>query len=208
MTTAICYTTDESHKCWWKKLDTKEHVLLKSVYTNFKERLNKSLLEVRTVTLGNKVSGGDFRRVSGGAIDILLVDPGGGYRVCLLTFSPLSAYILYFKIQRGFLLFFWYVCFPVVERKKTDIELNLSQSLSWELTQIPNRNRQQDSGELSQGTERNRVTADAYFRPISQVQPMKLWDKLKRTTHMLIFYMRIIELEHTWEIIKVQKKNL
>ena len=194
MTTAICYTTDESHKCWWKKLDTKEHVLLKSVYTNFKERLNKSLLEVR--------------RVSGGAIDILLVDPGGGYRVCLLTFSPLSAYILYFKIQRGFLLFFWYVCFPVVERKKTDIELNLSQSLSWELTQIPNRNKQQDSGELSQGTERNRVTADAYFRPISQVQPMKLWDKLKRTTHMLIFYMRIIELEHTWEIIKVQKKNL
>ena len=62
----------------------------------------------------------------------------------------------------------------MVERKKTDIELNLSQSLSWELTQIPIRKRQEDGGELSQGPERNRVTADAYFRPISQAHPMKL----------------------------------
>ena len=68
-TTAICYTIDESHKCWLKKLDMKEHVLLKSVYTNFKERLNKSLLEVRTVTLGNKVSGG----TSGEFLEVLLI---------------------------------------------------------------------------------------------------------------------------------------
>lgn len=132
----------------------KKHILLKSVCTNFKERQNKSLLEARRVTLGNKVRAlqGSFWRCD-------------WYSTCwprwglqsMLT-DVFTLFCIYIILQNTEGLSFFFGCFflMVKGRKQTlswIYELKLSQSLSWELTQIPIRSRQEHGGELSQGTE-------------------------------------------------------
>lgn len=102
----------------------KEHVLLKSVYTNFKERQNRSLLEARRVTLGNKVSEG----TSGEFLEVLLI-------FCLLTQVGAAEYaywcfhtflhIYYTSKYRG--VFYFCFFFKWLKwRKQT-----LAESMSW-----------------------------------------------------------------------------